>query len=393
MSNMDRQRDRQISLTVLTGGILGMMVAMGIGRFAYTPILPLMQRDLGISNSLAGGLATCNYAGYLGGALLCMLAPQLLRLRLLTSAALLISIATTLAMGLTTAESAWSIMRFAAGMASAILFIVITAEVGETLIRHNHSQWLGALYSGIGLGIALSGVLVPWLDRLGGWSGPWLGMGGVALLIAVAGLVIGRRHVDLHPSRHPSRGDGTHHGALWPLATAYFLEGLGYIVTATFLVAIVAATPALQSIAPYSWVVVGLTAAPSTLLWPLLARRIGHQKALLGAFAVQASGILISINAHSALEVLFAAAGFGGTFLGIVALTLAEGNRRWPHDTGRAAAILTVAFSLGQMFGPAIAGILADQQAGFTLPLVLAASCVIGGGVLLCFDRFNHTPT
>jgi len=392
MSNMKTRNNNQISLRVLIGGMLGMVVAMGIGRFAYTPILPLMQRDLGISNSLAGSLAALNYAGYLAGALLCMLAPHLLRNRVISATSLLISIASTLAMGLTYSEFAWGTMRFFSGLASAILFIVITAEVAETLIRHNHSQWIGTLYSGIGLGIALSGWLVPELDRLGNWSSAWLGMGALALFTALAGLLLGRRHIDIQPPAAQSSAPADHAQRLWPLVVAYFLEGLGYIVTATFLVAIITATPGMQHFAPYSWVAVGLAAIPSTTIWPLLARLIGNKTALLAAFALQAAGIVISIHATTFGEVLFVAVSFGATFLGIVTLTLSEGNRRWPHDTRRAAAVLTTAFSLGQMFGPAIAGMLADHDAGFAFPLGLAASCVICGGTILLFDRFSHSP-
>ncbi|PLX95714.1 MAG: hypothetical protein C0620_03705 [Desulfuromonas sp.] len=392
MSNMERQHNNQTAVTVLIGGMLGMVVAMGIARFAYTPILPLMQRDLGISNSLAGGLAAINYAGYLAGSLLCMLTPQLLRNRVLTALALLVSIATTLAMGLTTSEIVWSGLRFASGLTSAILFIIITAEVAETLIRCGHSQWLGGLYSGIGLGIALSGLLVPWLDRFNGWSGTWLGMGGLAVAMALLGLIVGRRHIEVRPSVLAPSVSQKHQRSLWRLAMAYFLEGFGYIVTATFIVAIITATPGLAGFAPYSWVAVGMAAIPSTLIWPLLARRIGHQKALLAAFALQAMGIVVSINATTVAHVLFVAVSFGATFLGIVALTLAEGNRRWPADTRRAAAILTTAFSLGQMVGPAVAGVLADDHAGFSLPLTVAAGCIVGGGVIILFDRFSPPP-
>jgi len=391
---MNRQNDlaKRSALKVLIGGMLGMVVAMGIGRFSYTPVLPLMLRDLGISNSLAGWLATHNYLGYLVGALLCTMAPQLLRNRLVTGGALLVCITSTAFMGMTDTSLIWGILRFASGFASAILFLVISAEVAETLAQSTLSHWLGGLYAGIGLGIALSGLLVPWLDQLGGWSGAWIGIGGFALLLSVLGLALGRQRADINPATFTRTKQSSLLHNLWPLATAYFMEGLGYVVTATFIVAIIATTPGLEPYAPYSWVAVGIAAIPSTMVWPLLARRIGNKPALLAAYILQAIGILVSINATTVLAVLFAAVSFGGTFLGIVVLTLAEGNRRCPADSRRAAALLTTGFSLGQIFGPAIAGILADLQSGFSLPLLLAAGCVITGGLFILFDRTYTTP-
>jgi MFS family permease len=380
------------ALKILLGGMLGMVVAMGIGRFAFTPILPLMQRDLGLSNTVAGGLAGFNYLGYLIGALACTMRPQLLRNRIATGSALLVSIGSTLLMGMTVSPSWWGLLRFGGGIASAVLFIVISAEVAEALNRRGFGHWIGALYGGIGIGIALSGLSVPLLDDLGGWAGSWLGMGLLAAFCAALGIGLGRRrhlvqdvHIDTSPKTGSLRSIG-------PLAVAYVFEGLGYIVTATFLVAIIAHTPGLEDFAPYSWVAVGLAALPSTLFWPKLARRIGSKSALLCAFALQGAGILVSIGANSVGAVLFAAITFGGTFLGIVAMTLAEGSRRAPHDSRRATAILTVCFSLGQMLGPVLAGILADMRAGFTLPLLLATACIVCGSLFIAFDRNFHAP-
>ena len=374
-------------LKILVGGMLGMAVAMGIGRFAFTPILPLMQRDLGMTHSVAGWLAGLNYLGYLVGAIVCTITPRILRYPLLGGGALLLSLATTLGMGLTVSPLGWGLLRLLGGIASAVLFIIISAEVAESLARRGYGHWFGALYGGIGLGIVLSGLIVPQLDWIGGWSVAWLGIGGVALLCALAGMTLGRTS-DYSPSivaESPDQAVGLRPILL--LASAYFLEGLGYIVTATFLVAIIAATPGLAAFAPYTWVAVGLAAVPSTVLWPYLARRIGNRRALLAAYAVQIAGILVSRQATSVFEVTFAAVTFGGTFLGIVALTMAEGNRRMGKGGRRGAAFLTAAFSVGQMLGPVIAGVLADRQDGFALPLLLAAACVALGCLFIVADR------
>ena len=378
------------ALKVMVGGILGMVVAMGIGRFVFTPILPLMQRDLGMSNSVAGWLAGLNYLGYLCGAIVCSVSPWLLRSRLITGGSLLVSIATTLFMGATISPQWWGLLRFTGGFASAVLFIVITAEVGETLSRRGYGHWLGTLYGGIGLGIALSGLVVPLLDRIGGWHGAWYGAGVLAAILATTGVLLGRRRELVKPITIEESGLPVSLARVRLLSVGYFFEGLGYIVTATFLVAIISLTPGLEGFAPYSWVAVGLAAVPSTILWPYLGRRIGNRQALPCAYALQAAGILVSIGAESIIAVLFAAVSFGGTFLGVVALTLTEGNLRLPGDGRRAAAFLTASFGVGQTLGPVFAGVLADIQEGFAVPLMLASGCVVLAGLCVVLDRQFH---
>ncbi len=380
------QRDRD-ALKILIGGMLGLVVAMGIGRFVFTPILPLMQRDLAMSNTVAGWLAGLNYLGYLIGAIVCSLSPKLLLSRMVAISSLLLSLATTLFMGLTVSALWWGVMRFGGGVASAILFIIISAEVTEALARRGYTHWVGALYGGIGIGIALSGLIVPPLDKIWGWSGTWIGAGALAIVLAVIGMAIGRRRDLVQPITIDTSTQKSGLLNLRMLSVAYFFEGLGYIVTATFIVTIIADTPGLAAFAPYSWVAVGLAAVPSTIFWPYVARRIGNKRTLLIAYAFQSVGIFVSMYADSIIEVLFVAVSFGGTFLGIVAMTLAEGNLRLPNDGRRAAAVLTASFGIGQMLGPVLAGILADIQQGFFLPLMLAGICVFIGGLFVAFDR------
>ena len=362
---------------VLIGGILGLMVAMGIGRFAYTPILPLMQRDLGMSNTLAGWLAGLNYLGYLAGAVLCSIVPRILGVRLFTGSALILCIFTTAFMGLTLSAFWWGGLRLVNGITSAILFVLISAEVGDVLRRHGLAHRIGVLYSGVGLGIALTGVLIPMLDRYWSWSGAWIGAGIVAALLAGTGAILGHQKGSLPPITADNTPVSKKRSSVYPLALAYFFEGLGYVVSATFIVALIAATPGLVHLAPWSWVAVGLAAVPSTLIWPWLARRYSPRTAMMAAYALQAGGILVSAFSTSIIGLLFAAASFGGTFMGIVAMTLAEGQRRMPADSRWIAAFLTAAFGIGQVLGPVAAGYLADLRDGFTLPLLLATLCVV----------------
>lgn len=374
------------SLRILIGGMFGMMVAMGIGRFAYTPILPVMQRDLGLSHAVAGGLASVNYIGYLAGAVLCSFFPLLLRRSTVNIGALLASIASTFLMGATLWPEGWALLRGLSGFASALLFVVISIEVSEELTRRGHSHWIGVLYGGIGLGIALSGCMVPLFEQLGGWRYTWFGMGGLAVLLTLAGVLLARKRgaaLQIGAESGTPRPDASDYRLL---AAAYFCEGLGYIVSATFIVAMIGRTPGLEAFAPYSWVAVGLAAAPSTVIWQQIGRRIGVRPALMIAFAVQAAGIVISTGAAGVFTACLAAVSFGGTFLGIVTLTMTEGNRRAGRDGRRTAAILTVCFSLGQVIGPPLAGRMADLRGGFSLPLLLAAIVVAAGGVLVAWD-------
>lgn len=371
-------------LRTVLGGILALAAAMGIGRFAFTPILPAMQQATPLDTAQAGLLAAANYAGYLVGAVLIAVAVPVAMRRGILMGSLVAIAATTAAMAATTNFLAWGVIRFVAGLASAGVFVLASGLVLDTLRRAGHAARSGWLYSGPGVGIAVSGLAVRAAGATVGWRGDWL------ILALFSALV-------LYPCWRwlPRGGDQkSATGATAPaqltlprfvvalLFAAYFLEGLGYIVTGTFLVAIVNRMPGLDGFGNAMWIVVGVAAIPSGVLWVLLGSRTGYARALALAYVAQACGILLPLLGGAGAA-LASAVIFGGTFLGITALTLALAGRLAPHRTARLIGMLTAIYGLGQVIGPVFAGFVAARSGGFGPALVAAAAIILLGGALM----------
>ena len=154
------------------------------------------------------------------------------------------------------------------------------------------------------------------------------------------------------------------------LLTSYTLEGIGYIIAGTFLVAAInetASGPAGTS----AWIVVGLAAVPSTALWARLGRRWSRSALLMVALLVQAVGIALPAVLPTVAAALISAALFGATFLGVANLAIALGTElRVPH----AVAVLTTGYSLGQIVGPLAVGPLLHN--GYHQALLVSAGVV-----------------
>src|SRR5829696_4067693 len=217
------------SFLPLIGGILALAAAMGIGRFAYTPLLPAMQEAAGLDPTQAGLLAAANYAGYLAGALLVAVAvPASARTQTLVMAAITVAVTSAL-MAVTTNLAAWSVVRFVAGLASAGVLVLATGLVLDDLRRQGRASLSGWLFSGVGLGIVVSGVVVRLTGETLGWRGDWL----LLALLATAAIYPCWRWLPRAVSENapaatssPATGRdqtiGTAHVLLF---AAYFLEG------------------------------------------------------------------------------------------------------------------------------------------------------------------------
>ncbi len=366
-------------------GLLALAVAIGIGRFVYTPILPPMMAELGLSAFAAGLIASANFAGYLAGALFAA-SPWLPGSRhAWLLGGLAGSAVTTGAMAFARALPAFLALRFAGGVASALVLILSSALVLDHLAAAGRLDLSAVLFAGVGAGIAGSALLVSWLRALGGgWQMLWLASGALSMAAALAAAALspttpphGPAAPLPRPAEHPAAASALQARGLGRVVAAYGLFGFGYVITATFLVAIVRATPAIRPLEPLVWIVVGLAVVPSVALWTALGRRIGLSRAYAFAALVEALGVLASVAWPTTAGVFAASLLVGGTFMGLVALGLMHGRDLARGDARRVMALMTVAFSVGQIVGPTFAGALSERFGGFTVPSAVAAAALV----------------
>lgn len=363
------------------GGMVALAAGMGVGRFVYTPILPAMAEALRLPQGDAGLIASANFVGYLAGALLAALPRLPGSRRAWLLGALAVGAATTGAMGLVSSLPAFLALRGIGGAASAFVLVFASALVLDRLAHAGRGGLSALHFAGVGVGIALSAALVSALLAAGaGWRALWLASGAASLaaLAVVAPLVPGDEPRRAAVAPPPGVGGGTPGRGLAALAGAYGLFGFGYVVTATFLVAIVRADPEIRPVEPLVWAVVGVAAAPSVALWTRLGTALGIARAFAVACLVEAAGVAASVLWPTATGALLAAALLGGTFMGLTALGLAGARRLAAGaDPRRALGLLTAAFGAGQIVGPALAGVLHDRTGDFVLPSLLAAGALL----------------
>jgi len=335
--------------------------AMGIGRFAYTPILPLMTAHSGLTAQAAGQLATANYVGYLIGAVGAAASARLARSVTACRVSLVTLVVTLAAMALRTNVIEWGILRLIAGIASALVFVIAV----NTLMDHGHpAHHAGWAFSGVGIGIALSAAL----PATGDWQGAWWAATALAALLSAFAWF-------MQPgvpgeSAEPAARQTNSRGPLITLMASYTLEGVGYIIAGTFLVAAVAQQSS-GGLGSAVWLLVGLAAAPSAALWAKFTGRFSYSALLVAALLLQAAGIA-GAGLGSQATALLGAVLFGGTFIGISTLALAAGRAlQFPG----AVALLTTGYSVGQIVGPvAVAPLLHN---GFQQALLAGAVVVL----------------
>ncbi len=386
-------------LRVLLAGIASLVLTIGLARFAYTPLLPVMREQAGLSYLAGGWLAAFNYAGYITGALLAAVTADPARKFRAYRWGLVVAVASTAAMGLTDQVALWALLRFLAGMSSTAGMLLASGLVLDWLLRCGHRPALGLHFTGLGLGIAVSGLAAGAVAALP-WSGQWLALGVLGLVL----LVPAWRWLPA-PAPVDAASHGPHAGAAataqpqaglpppsrrWRalLLAAYFCAGFGYVVSATFIVDIVEGMPLMAGRGALVWIVIGLAAVPSSLLWDRVAQALGQVPALLLAFALQTVSIVLPVLSGTPLWNLASAVLYGGTFAGIVSVALALVGRRFPGNPSKAMARLTLSYGAAQIIAPAMTGAVAAATGSYDGALaVTAAVMVVGMGLLVALHR------
>ena len=379
-------------------GMTALAVAMGIGRFAFTPLLPMMLHDRVIDLPGASWLASANYLGYLVGALLCTFQPLLWRRfpawkplepTAWVRGGLVATCGLTLAMALPL-PALWPLLRFAAGVASAFVFVYSTGWCLAQLAGLGVAPLGGFIFTGPGVGIVLSGLVASVMVALGlSAATGWLVFG--VLAIGLSRLV--------WPVLRPRGSPATMAGAALPqsggdagpaseiilLALAYGLAGFGYIITATFLPVI-----ARGALPGSHWL---------DLFWPLfgsgvvigawLATRLRHIPAqrgrLAAAYAMQAAGVALSLLWPTLAGFALGSLLLGLPFTAITFFAMQEVRRLRPHSVASTTGLLTALYGLGQIAGPPMTAALLQrggERAGFALALEIASASLVLGALL-----------
>jgi MFS family permease len=385
---------------IALAGAVSLAVAMGIGRFAFTPLLPMMLHDGVIDLHGASWLASANYLGYLAGALLCTFQPWIwarvrdlpgIHATKLVRGGLVATGLLTLGMALPLPWT-WGLLRFAAGVASAVVFVYVSGWCLGTLARMNHAALGGAIYTGPGAGIVLSGVFASGMVQWG-WRAQtgWIIFGVLAFVLSA---FIWRTFRDSGPAAPTAAAAAATsampaHGApeIGVLALAYGIAGFGYIVTATFLPVI--ARQALPG-SPWLdmfWPVFGLGVMIGALLATRVRVTLDMRLLLAACYAVQALGIAIGVWSPSLAGFAIGSLMLGVPFTAITFFAMQEIRRlKPPHLVASFMGLLTALYGIGQIAGPPmVAWILRHSTstgAGFTLSLEVAAGSLVVGALM-----------
>lgn len=381
---------------VLSAGIFSLVLVMGVARFSYTPLLPLMQQQAGLGIAEAGWLAAINYLGYLSGAVLASLIGDVVLKDRLYRLGMVVAVITTAMMGITTNLTVWAVSRYLAGLSTAAGMLLGTGLILNWLIRHDYRSELGIHFSGVGLGIAGSAAAVMLMNRWHfDWRAQWYVFAacGCVLLWPALGWLPAPDRSALTDSGQAMRDAAPGPVFLRIFMAAYFCAGVGYVVSATFIVAIVDHLPGLGGQGALVFLFLGLGAAPASVIWDFVARRTGDLNALLLAAVLQIAGILLPVLGNGLFTALCGAVLFGATVVGMVSLVLTMAGRYYPMRPAKMMGRMALSYIVAQVIGPAVTGSLAMHLGGYRAGLYFAAGVMVVGTLLLLLLREVNAHT
>ena len=360
--------------TVVTG-LAGLAVGMGIGRFALTPLLPLLQAD-GLTLTQGAWLADANYLGYVLGAL-AYLAVNPLPSRAARVGLVAVSLF-TLGMALSP-PFVWSLLlRLAAGVASAFVLVGISAWALGAMAESRRNDAAGGIYAGVGIGILAAGLAAMAVGVAGNTAavGWWL-VGGIALIVAAGtwrSLGSGGSPPTAGATQQPEHSRLT-------LVACYGAFGFGYILPATFLPAMASELVADPAVFGWTWPIFGAASAVSTWACGALLRRTSPRTLWAVSQLVMAVGVLLPAAApRSVASLITSALCIGGTFMVATMSGLQEARRVAGAAAPRLMAAMTVAFGVGQLIGPLLVGVGTDVRWAFAaaaLSLLLSSTALL----------------
>jgi len=378
--------DRRAAWRAALACMVTLAVAMGLGRFAFTPMLPVMLHEGKLDLQAGGVLASLNYLGYFVGALSCAAIrakpAHMVRGGLVATAVLL------LGMGLLQGFSFWGVLRTAAGVMSAWTFVFASGWGLRRLAETGAPALAGVIYTGPGIGIAATGLLGGALGRWGSEAG-WIGFGLLSLLLIAA---IWRIFGDGEPAHagapasaaappSASASAAARSDARW-LVGLYGLAGFGYIITATFLPVIARQALPGSPWPDFFWPLFGLAIVPGALIGARAPLHWDNRLLLAAAYALQAVGVVLSVAWPTIWGFGLGSLLLGMPFTAITLFAMRDARRLRGNASAGLIGYATASYGVGQILGPLFAAPLAQRTGSFAVPLWVAAAVLTAGALL-----------
>ena len=380
---IDRQ---QTSVAIAAAiGLLSLAAAMGIGRFAFTPMFPLMQEGAGLTFAQGSWLATANYGGYLLGAVACfLLAPSAVDAARWGLVAVSLS---TLAMGGTASFPLWVLLRLLAGVASAFVLVGASAWALAQLAARQRNDLAGWVFAGVGVGISVAGciALAAGAARIPPGTA-WLGLGALASAVTV---LAWRRLIPVAPAAPGATSASAPRldRAAWLLVVCYGAFGFGYIIPATFIPVAARSLVADPWVFGWAWPLFGLAAAVSTVVVTTLFRAAAPRQTAIASLLVMAVGVALPALHSSIATLVLSALCVGGTFMVMTMAGFQEARRLSSGAPTKLISAMTAAFALGQLAGPVAVALSPSLNNPFVLPSLLAAALLTCSAMALSLTQ------
>ena len=384
--------------TVMFAGICAIILTMGIARYAFTPMIPYMQQQAGMTESLSGWLAGWSYIGYLVGLFIVWLMRDLKLKDYFYRYSLFIAVFSTAIMAMHDHSLIWYLSRFFAGISTAFGFMLGTGLVLKWLIHNHKQQEMGLHFAGIGLGIIVSALVVDFaadqatqysLANDLGWRAQWLILAAAGFLLSIPAFLLMPlpKSEEIQEASQTDRSKEPSDRWLLLLTIAYICAGFSNTVNITFTSLITEYIP-LKSEGTTMWLYVGLAAAPAPFIWDRIARKIGYLYSIRTAFAINIASNFLMTATSSYTAIMLSSLLFGFAFVGIVSLTLTIIGNKYRHRATQVMAQLTLGYCIAQILSPIIAGVIAEQSGSFNLALFAVSGIMVLG--MVCLTIMNR---
>jgi len=375
--------NRNNNAAILLAGILALVVGVGVARFAFTSLLPAMLENH-LSIAFAGLLASINYVGYLSGSIFSIFIKNIHAKVKFFRFGLALCVITSLLLAFTENNTLWILSRLFAGFGAAMALVVGSAIVMSKLQNTNKTKAMGIHFSGLGFSILIADLIMRsvfvYSDN---WQYAWLALATAGTIFACysAYILSFDKQTTDNVIRHKV-DKSLLNPLVIVLALAYFTEGVGMVVQATFLPDIVNSLEGLSGYGGYAWLAVGLAGIPSCIIWMRLAHRFNSIDIMMVAMGLQVIAILIPTFSANIVLNLISGVLYGGTFIGLVALFMNFGGQLAGKNPVFIMGIITAAYGVGQVVAPLYCVALIEHFKNYNAALYLTAF-IVGCGILL----------